>query len=171
VWKKFLKENIAGVLIGVIGLVAALVTILIGTDLAAININVRWFIVFLIILLTIIIIMFQIIIKYNDYIKNWKKTYEEFSIKSYSSVHKLFIVITTLDVPINTIMTVFYEDDGFEVPVGLCKFVNSINQGYVLSIEYHQNFIKNYNQVIEDIENGNRNKISKLKIKNFIIFE
>jgi len=171
-WKKFIKKNIAGVLIGVIGLVAALVTILIGTDLSVININVRWFIGFFIVFLTIISLMFQMITKYNDYIKNWKSTYEEFSIKSYSSKHELFVIITTLDIPINTIMTVFYEDDGIEVPVGLCKIVNSLNnKGYAIKINYYSRFINRYNQEKEDIENGNRNKISKLKIKNFIIDE
>jgi len=171
VWRKFLKENIAGVLIGVIGLVAALVTILIGTDLSVININVRWFIGFLIIFLTIISLMFQMLIKYNDYIKDYKSTYEEFSIRSYSSTHKSFIVITTLNIPINTIMTVFYEDEGIEVPIGLCKFVNNINKGYVIKINFFSSFTNQYRQVIEDIENGNRNKLSKLKIKNFIIDE
>ena len=170
-WRKFLKENIAGVLIGVIGLVAALVTILIGTDLSIININVRWFIGFLIILLTIISLMFQMLVKYNDYIKDYKSTYEEFSIRSYSSTHKLFIVITTLAIPINTIMTVFYEDEGIEVSIGLCKFVNIINKGYAIKINFFSSLTNQYRQVIEDIENGNRNKLSKLKIKNFIIDE
>jgi hypothetical protein len=171
VWKKFFKENIAGVLIGVIGLVAAFVSALIGTDLSNININVRWFIGFLILFLAIISIMIRIISKYEDILKNGIEINNDLKVKTYSTSQKAFIIKSENRIPINTIMSVFYYDEELEVALGICKFINRNEKIYTANFQYFKEFNDKYPSVVRDLESANKNQISKLLIKNFIISE
>lgn len=170
-WKTIIKNNITGVLIGVIGLVSALVTLLIGTDLNNININVRWFIVSFVVFFSIIAIMLKMIVKYDSTLKNWEDINNEYYVKTYSVVHKNYVIRSERKIPINTIMSVFFEDEGLEIPAGLCRFVNNSSSTYMIEINYFATFVEKYSSIITELEVGNKAKISKLKVKNFIVSE
>jgi hypothetical protein len=163
-----IKQNIIGIVVGVIGLISAGLSYLYKGNLDSDMMSYRVFFSLLTIVLIVIITQFLIIIK----LAQLPFMRETIKVKNYNNRIDEFIIDPSTELSINTIACLYFIDGDYDIFVGIGIITNNTSKICQLKISsYNSKFVENYPEVFEKVKLSDRNTLNSLIIKSQITNE
>jgi hypothetical protein len=167
---KIIKENIIGIIIGVLGFFASIIAYFFSDKLDAVAISYRWTLFAIMIFVIIIVMEYVIIFKLKDRLNNHDINKDDiFQVRIYNKEIGQFILVSNSNVQINTVLGVYYKIGDYEIIFGLAKIVADTGRAYQMQIlktasHFKETFPTEYNGIMSN----DNNYIGKIVVKYLI---
>ena len=165
---RIIKQNIIGIVLGVLGLISALLSYFFKGNLDSDMLSYRTF--FIIGTIVSIVISLETIIIINTI--NSREEKEIVNVLSYNQNIDEYIASKSKILNINTIVSIYYSDGDYNVLIGY-GIVSSKSENFIqIKIrKYDSRFIQNYKDIFFKIQKNDSNTMKSIIVKNQITNE